>query len=159
MSPTLFNILVDTVLRKWLADVMNDTTIASTGLQGDNAGCLSSLFCANDSTIGSLDHEWLQNTNQQLCNLFRDCTDLKPNTEKTEAMSYYPRSIRGRCLIEGYKCQHEGTGEIYNKRKGKRTMSPIPDYGKDLALGSLYSHLRTKHGMDAFGSIIAEPVV
>ena len=57
--PTLFNVLVDAVVRKWLADVMEDMTAANTGLQGDNVGHLSSLFYADDGVIGSLDHEWL----------------------------------------------------------------------------------------------------
>mmetsp|Transcript_52012 Transcript_52012/g.58102 ORF Transcript_52012/g.58102 Transcript_52012/m.58102 type:complete len:167 (-) Transcript_52012:355-855(-) len=134
-------------------------TIASTGLKGDDTGRLSSLFYADDGAIGSVDHEWLQNANQHLCNLFRDCTGLKPNTEKTEAMSCHSGATRGQCSMEDYKRQHEGTGETYNKRKGKRTVCPSSDCGKDLAFGSLQSYLRTQHGMDVFGSIIAEPVV
>ena len=59
MSPTLFNILIDAVVRKWLADVMDVMTTANTGLQGDNVGRMSSLFYANNCAIGSLDHEWL----------------------------------------------------------------------------------------------------
>ena len=59
MSPTLFNKLVDTVVRKWLTDVIDNMTTASAGLQDDNVGCMSSLFYANDGVIGSLDHEWL----------------------------------------------------------------------------------------------------
>ena len=103
MSPTLFNVLVDTVVRKWLADVMDDITAVIAGLQSDDIGCMSSLFYADDGAIGSKDHEWLQNATQHLCNLFRDCTGLKPNTEKTETMSCHPRAIRGRCSMEGYK--------------------------------------------------------
>ena len=61
VSPTLFNILLDTVVRKWLVDVMDDMTTARADLWGDNIGCMSSLFYANDGAIGSLNHEWLQN--------------------------------------------------------------------------------------------------
>ena len=154
VSPTLFNVLVDAVVRKWWVDVMNDMTIASTGLQGDDAGRLASLFYADDNAIGSKDHEWLQNAIQYLCNLFRDCTGLKPNTEKTETMSCHPGAIQGRCPIEGYKRCHKGTGETYTKRKGKRTVCLFSSYGKDLALGSLQSHYHTQHGMNSCGSII-----
>ena len=59
VSPTLFNVLTDAVVRKWWVDVMDDMTIANTGLQGDNVGCLASLLYANNSAIGSKDHEWL----------------------------------------------------------------------------------------------------
>ena len=159
MSPALFNILADAVVRKWLVDVMDDMTTTGAGLQGDNVGHMSSLFYANNGTIGSLDHEWLQNMNQHLCDLFRDCTGLKPNTEKTENMSCHPGAIQGRCLMEGYKRQHKGTRENCSKRKWKRTVCPVPSCGKDLALGSLQSHLRTQYGMDASGSIITKPEI
>ena len=73
-------------------------------------------------------------------------------------MSCHPGAIRGRCSMEGYKRRHEGTGDTYSKRKGKRTVCPVPSCRKDLVLGSLQSHLRTQHGMDFSGSIITEPV-
>ena len=101
VSPTLFNVLVDAVVRKWLVDVMEDMTVANADFQGDNVGRLSSLFYADDGAIGSLDPEWLQRANQHLCNLFRDCTGLGPNTEKTETMSCHPMVIRDWCSVEG----------------------------------------------------------
>ena len=57
LLPTLFNVLVDTVVRKWLADVMLDMITANTGLRGDDVGCFASLLYADDGVIGSLDHE------------------------------------------------------------------------------------------------------
>ena len=36
--------------------------------------------------------------------------------------------------MEGYKHRHEGTRETYNKRKGKRTVRPVPSCSKDLTL-------------------------
>ena len=97
--------------------------------------------------------------NQHLYNLFIDCIVLKPNTKKTETMSCYPRAIRGQCSIKGFKRRHEGSGETYNKRKGKRTMCPLPACGKDLALGFQKFHLCTQHGMDPSSSIITEPEI
>ena len=138
---------------------MNHMTTASAGVQGDDVGCMSILFYADDGAIGCLNHVWLQNANQHLYNMFRYCTGLKPNTEKTETMSCHPGAIRERCLMEGYKRRHKGTRETYNKRKGKRTVCPVPNCGRDLALGSLQFHLRMQHGMDATGLIITKPVV
>ena len=40
-----------------------------------------------------------------------------------------------------------------------RSTPRFPSCGKDLALGSLQSHLRTQHGMDSSSSIITKPVV
>ena len=72
VSPTLFNILVDAVVRKWLADVMDDIDTANDeGLHGDDVSRMTSLFYADDGAIGSLDHEWLQRANQHLCILKR----------------------------------------------------------------------------------------
>ena len=90
VSPTLFNDLMDGVVQKWYEDVMENITTANTRLRGNNVGCLASLFYADDSAIGSLDHKWLQNANQHLCNLFRDYVGLKPNTKKTETISRHP---------------------------------------------------------------------
>ena len=53
VSPTLFNVLVDAVVRKWLADVMDDMTAANTGFKGDDVGRLSSLFYADDGANSS----------------------------------------------------------------------------------------------------------
>ena len=137
---------------------MDDMTAANAGLQGDNVGHMSSLFYADDGTTRSKDHKGLQNATQYLYNLFRDCTNLKTNTEKTETMSCHPGAIRGRCSIEGYKRQHKGTRENYSKRKGKRTGCLLPSCGKALVLEFLQSHLRTQHGMDVCGSIITKPI-
>ena len=52
VSPTLFNVLVDAVVRKWWADVMDDTTIANTGLQGGDAGSLASFFMPMTVQLG-----------------------------------------------------------------------------------------------------------
>ena len=107
-------------------------TTASAGLQGDNIGFISSLFYASDSAIGSLDHEWLQKANHYLCILFKDCTGLKSNTEKTESVSCHPAVIQKRCSMEGYKRQHKGTGETYTKKKrGNRTERLVPFCGKE----------------------------
>lgn len=120
---------------------------------------MSSLCYADKGAIRSLDHEWLQTVNQHLCNLFRDCTNLKPNTEKTETLSCHPGAIPGLCSEKGYKRQHKGTGETYSKRKGKRDVCPVPTCGKDLVMRPLQSCLRTQQGMDSYGSIINKPVV
>jgi len=92
---------VDAVVRKWYPDVMEDMTSAVTGLEGDAIRDRASLFCTDDGAIGSRDPEWLQIATQHLCDLFRNCTGLKPNTNKTEVMICHPGEIRDRCSMEG----------------------------------------------------------
>ena len=48
MSPALFDVIMDEVIRKWYTGVMEDVTAANTGLSGDNVGHLASLFYADD---------------------------------------------------------------------------------------------------------------
>jgi hypothetical protein len=59
ISPTLFNILVDAVVRKWLADILEDLEVAISGLQDAVEGKIA-LFCADDGMVGSDDPEWLR---------------------------------------------------------------------------------------------------
>jgi len=59
ISPIIFNILVDAVVQKWYADVMEDMTSAITGLEGAAIRDRASLFYADDGAIGSRDPEWL----------------------------------------------------------------------------------------------------
>ena len=112
-------------------------TSSNTGLRGDDVDRLASLFYADDSAVGSLDLEWLQNANQHLCNLFRDYIGLKPNNDKIETMSCHPGAIRDQCTMDVYKRRHKGTGTFYREREGKRTVCTQQVYGKNLALGSL----------------------
>jgi hypothetical protein len=85
---------VDTVVQKWYVNVMDDMTAASSGLEGDAIRDRTSLFYADDGAIGSRDPEWLQNATQHLCDLFRNCTGLKPNTNKTKVMICHYTEIR-----------------------------------------------------------------
>ena len=57
MFPTLFNVIVDAVIRKWYTDVMDAVTAVNIGLSGDKFGRLASLFYTDDGAVGSLDHE------------------------------------------------------------------------------------------------------
>ena len=59
ISPTIFNIIADAVIRCWLATVSEDDTDASDGL-GHNITARAALFYADDGLVASPDPEWLQ---------------------------------------------------------------------------------------------------
>ena len=80
---------------------------------------------------------------------------LRTNTEKTKVMTCTPRSIRSHVSESALKRRHEGGGESYRAKKRRRSMCPLCD--KDLAVGSLPSHLRSQHGQDATGNIALAP--
>ena len=47
----MFNVIVNVVIRKWYADVMEDVIAANTGLSGDNVSYLALLFYTDDSAV------------------------------------------------------------------------------------------------------------
>ena len=56
-------------------------------LNGTVVGTTSLLFYVDNCAVGSLDQNWLLATNQHLCDLFRKCVGLKPNTKKLKLQS------------------------------------------------------------------------
>ena len=51
VSPTLFNVIVDAMIREWYADVMDNVTAGNTGLSGDNVGCFMQMTVRLDPWI------------------------------------------------------------------------------------------------------------
>ena len=105
-----------------MPDVMDDITATIAGLQGDDVGRVSSLFYANDGAIGSKDHEWLQNATQHLCNLFRDCTGLKPNTEKTKTMSISTSTVLGISSYISGQCDYFTCPSFFSGWSNQKTV-------------------------------------
>ena len=136
---------------------MADITSANTGLEGEAVGRISTLFYFVDGAVGSLDPNWLQDANQHLCNLFRNCVGLKPNTKKTEVMICHPGSIRGQLSSAGYKRRHKDTGETYSKRRCIEVQCHLCH--KILKVGSLQTLMRRIHGRDISGATAVEPAV
>ena len=58
VSPTIFNLIVDNVVRKWLALMVEDQLVAQDGLGLAVGRCLV-LLKTNDGMMGSRDPEWL----------------------------------------------------------------------------------------------------
>ena len=152
ISPTLFNILVDAVVRKWLADTLDDPEVAISGLQGASGGKVA-VFYADDGMVGSTDPDWLRSAIQHLCDLFR-AIGLKPNTSKTQVMTCHPGDFRSVRSVDGYKRQLTGTGASYRDRKRRRTVCPVCD--KDVSAASLASHLASQHGILSSCSIVPD---
>ena len=80
LSPTLFNIICDAVVRYWIAEVLSDDA-AMDGLDAAVQSQLA-LFYADDGMIGSRDGQWLQQSLDLLVELFGRL-GLRTNTDKT----------------------------------------------------------------------------
>ena len=70
MSPTLFNVVVDNVIRTWMAMTVEYQWVAQYGL-GVNVGLCVGVFRADDGRVGSRNPDWLQHTMNVLVVLFR----------------------------------------------------------------------------------------
>ena len=69
-SPTLFNVLVDNIIRTWLVMTVEDHRVAHDILEETVGRCLG-LFYANNDMVGSRDLDWLQNAINILVGLVR----------------------------------------------------------------------------------------
>jgi hypothetical protein len=142
ISPIIFNIVADAVIRHWLFTVSPEETDASDGL-GDNITKRAALFYADDGLLASPDREWLQDAFTVLVDMFAR-VGLRTNTEKTQVMICTPGFIRTYYSTAAYKRKLSHQGDTYRQRKRRRTTCAT--CGKDLAEGSLLSHVRSQHG-------------
>ena len=69
LSPMFFNVLVDNVIRTWLAMKVEDQRVANDGLVETAGRCLG-VFCSNDVMVGSRYLDWLQQLMNVLVGLF-----------------------------------------------------------------------------------------
>ena len=92
ISPTIFNVIADAVIRYWLHTVSDIETEAITGV-GENITERAALFYADDGLLASPDKEWLQQSFPVLVDLFAR-VGLRTNTDKTKVMVMLPASIR-----------------------------------------------------------------
>ena len=92
-SPSAFNIIVDKVVRYWLALVLEDDggTVVLDGL-GLTVRERLPLFYADDGFVGSRDSVWLQQALDVLLSLFRR-EGLEANIRKNESMTFFPGHI------------------------------------------------------------------
>ena len=144
VSPTIFNIVCDAVVRAWLLEVSEDSDDASVGI-GSNLVQLASLFYADDGMIASRSSEWLQQALVVLTDLFRRC-GLKTNTTKTVAMTCVPGHIRTNVSQESYRRRTREVGGPDPRARQRRRVE-CSECGKSLAAGSLRNHLLTQHGI------------
>ena len=115
LSPRIFNVVVDAVIREWLHHLIGEE-VAWLGIRFEVRN-RQVLFFADDGLLASRDPTWLQNSFDILISLF-ECVGLKTNAVKTKAMVCCLTTIAKGLSEEAYNsCQLGGTTAPERRRR------------------------------------------
>ena len=92
LSPTIFNMVMDAVVRYWVAVVME--SVEERGGHRQEGRHQNSLFYADDGVVASSDPRWLQGDFSTLVGL-SGWVGLKTNSGKTIGMVCHPFQLVG----------------------------------------------------------------
>ena len=108
LSTTIFNVVVDAVVRNWVTVVIADAE--ERGERGQDGRHQDALFYADDGMVASSEPRWIQGAFNTLVGMF-DRVGLRTNVRKTVGMVCRP-------------CQAAGTQSevVY----GRRMMGEVP---------------------------------
>ena len=141
VSPRIFNIMVDAIVREWLRQVLGDKA-AIEGI-GEEVWRFLAAFYADDGLIQSRDPVLLQSSFNILIALF-DRVGLKTNTTKTKAMVCVPGKIRLPLSTEVYNNCREG---LTSRSDWQRRRVQCETCGVYMSATSLQAHMECKHGV------------
>ena len=146
LSPTLFNVVVDTVIRHWLT-VVAPTEDGMEGL-GLSIRYLLVYFYAGDGLVASTQPERLQGVFDVFTGLFRQ-VGFRTNTSNTVSMALQPCHVPVRMSSEAYKRWTMGIGPTFPERQRRRV--EFPKCGLEVAAGSLLTHRQSQNSMGQRG--------
>jgi hypothetical protein len=136
ISPMIFNIVVDAVVRAWYHKMETQGLSTTFG----------ALFYADDGHLYSTDADELQRATDLMIDLF-ECMGLKSNPTKTMAMVCAPQPSVTRICSPAYRRRMGDLSEdIYNTRKRRLVECDICNV--HVQARSLTRHKRFKHGID-----------
>ena len=141
LSPTIFNVVVDVVVRDWAKAMVEGADEQSGHRQYGRHQ--NALFYLENGMVGSSNSIWLQGAFSTLVGLF-DRVGLKTNIGKTVGMVCHLCQASGRNLEAVYKRWMTGAGPSYRERH--RVWVQCTECGEEMALGSLAVHLQMQHG-------------
>ena len=151
LSPKIFNIMVDAIVREWLRamdleDAMPEKTVGSV------ITVFIALFYADDGMIASTDADLLQKAMDCLAALF-ERTGLFTNVDKTKAMPMVNTRVRTRLTESSYRNRYSGlhTPEQWASRRVQ-----CDHCEKSLSASSLRSHLESQHDVYQSRSVLRE---
>ena len=106
MSPRIFNIMVDAVVRALLQTLFGDDAVDTR--DRNKVEFFLALFYVDNSILADRCSERHQVAIDALVGLFEQ-VDLRTNTTKTKSMVFVPGKIRTRLLARSYRRRQQGT--------------------------------------------------
>ena len=118
LSPTIFNVVVDAVVRHWREGLITETEEkGETGREGRHQ---SAVFYADNGMAVLSDPAWLQGAFSALVAIF-DRVGLRTNGNKTVSMACHPcRAGSGNRTTAGYSWRLTGVGKTFKARQRDR---------------------------------------
>ena len=141
MSPTLFNVVVDNVIRTFLEMTVEYQRVDHDGL-GDTAGRCQGFFYSDDGMVGSRDLDFLQLLMNFLVGLFQSYC-LAAYVSKSRTMVCQPGILRSGMPEEAKALKCTGVGDSYWVRLRRRI--PFIKSGVDINAGTMTAHRRRMH--------------
>ena len=141
VSPSLFNVVVDNVVRTWLEMTVEDQLVAHEVL-GLNMGICVGFFYAYNGMIRTWDSEWLQNALNILISLFRRY-GIVTSITKSWTMACKPGALWSAILEEAVGWKFTLVEVSYREQLQRRII--CPKYGVELTGGYMTAHRRRMH--------------
>ena len=142
MSPTLFNVVVDSAVRHWILLKMEDKVVIQDRLI-HSVGWILGVFYADDELLVSQDLEWIQGILNVIIRLFRRI-GLAANVATLKTMAYQTGEIILGLSEEAFSRRSKGKGATY--REGLRIKMLHLDCRVETTAGSMIDHHRQLHG-------------
>ena len=141
LSPTIFNVVVDAVVRHWVMGVIAEVEAREgLGKEGRNQ---AALFYADNGMVASSYSCWLQGEFNTLVGLF-DRVGLRKNVGKTVGMVCHPCQAAGNLSTAAYGRRFTGVGPTHRERL--KAQVACGKCREMLAAGSLSINMMTQHG-------------
>ena len=138
LSPTIFNVVVDAIIRHWVTVVGGPQEGNKKGL-GKSIHTLAALFHASDGLVTYPESTHIQGAFNVLTGLF-DQVGLQTNGGKMVSMACRPCHTYHTWSTEDYTRKVTGRGLSYKERINQRVHCPECRF--NLAAGSLAAHLK-----------------
>ena len=140
LSPTIFNVVVDLVVRHWLAVMVEGAE--DWGKRGQEGRHQTTLFYVGDGMVASLDPQLLQGAFSALVGMF-DRVGMRTNSGKTFDMVCRPCNAAGTQSESAYGQRMAVEEHTYRERQ--KGQVPRRECGVDMAEVSLAGHRMTHH--------------